>query len=118
MGEEGCAAGRTQADDVRGRDLYLASRSDRSDILKIGRSNNPEARCERLQASHVFYVGLVAAFPGAGDLESAVHEILTGRRVLGGPGREWFYVTPDEALAAVGQAESRRRRGAQTDGSL
>jgi hypothetical protein len=92
-----------------GSDLYVASRSDRSDILKIGRSSNPEARCERLQASQVFYVGLVATFPGAGDLEPVVHEILAGRRVLGGPGREWFYVTTDEALAAVGQAESRRR---------
>ena len=92
-----------------GSDLYLASRIDRSDILKIGRSSNPEARCERLQASQAFFVRLVAAFPGAGDLEHAVHEILAGRRVLGGPGREWFFVTTDEALAAVGQAESRRR---------
>jgi len=92
-----------------GNDLYVATRSDRSDILKIGRSSNPEARCERLQASQVFYVSLVATFPGAGDLEPVVHEILAGRRVLGGPGREWFYVTPDEAMAAVGQAESRRR---------
>ena len=92
-----------------GNDLYVASRSDRSDILKIGRSSNPESRCERLQASHIFYVGLVATFPGAGDLEPAVHEILVSRRVLGGPGREWFYVTSDEALAAIGQAESRRR---------
>ena len=92
-----------------GNDLYVASRSDRPDILKIGRSSNPEARCERLQASQVFYVGLVATFPGAGELEHAVHEILAGRRVLGGPGREWFFATADEALAAVGQAESRRR---------
>jgi hypothetical protein len=92
-----------------GSDLYVASRSDRSDILKIGRSGNPGARCERLQASHIFHVALVATFPGAGDLETAVHEILAGRRVLGGPGREWFYVTSDEALAAIGQAESMRR---------
>jgi len=101
-----------------GNDLYGASRSDRSDILKIGRSGNPGARCERLQASQIFYVGLVATFPGAGDLETVVHEILASRRVLGGPGREWFYVTPDEALAAIGQAESMRRhstsRGAET----
>ena len=92
-----------------GSDLYLASRSDRSDILKIGRSSNPEARCERLQASQTFYVRLVATFPGAADREHAVYERLAGRRVLGGPGREWFFVTTDEALVAVGQAESSGR---------
>ena len=102
---------RTVENDARnpGSDLYLASRSDRSDILKIGRSSNPEARCGRLQASQTFYVRLVATFPGAGDLEHAVHERLAGRRALGGLGREWFFVTTDEALAAVGQAESRKR---------
>jgi len=93
----------------QGTDLYVASRSDRADILKIGRSNNPEARCERLQASQTFYVRLVATFPGAGDLEPKVHERLASRRVLGGPGREWFFVTADEAMTAIGQAEEPRR---------
>ena len=93
----------------QGSDLYVASRSDRCDILKIGRSSNPEARCERLQASQTFYIRLLATFPGAGDLELKVHERLAGRRVLGGPGREWFFVTTDEAMAAIGQAEEPQR---------
>ena len=94
----------------QGSDLYVASRSDRQDILKIGRSSNPEARCERLQVSQAFFVRLVATFPGAGDLEHKVHERLASRRVLGGPGREWFFVTVDEALTAIGQAEEPQRR--------
>ena len=95
--------GRTR--DGQGSDLYVASRSDRDDMLKVGRSGNPEARCERLQASQAFFVRLVATFPGAGNLEQKVHERLASRRVLGGPGREWFFASVDEVLTAIGQAE-------------
>ena len=37
-------------------DLYIATRSDRGDIVKIGRSGDVRARCAALQTSQAFWV--------------------------------------------------------------
>ena len=82
-------------------DLYLAIRSDRRGIVKIGRSDNPYRRCDSLAASHCFRVQPAVVYPGAGSCEAAVHSILDSKRVEGGPGREWFAVTLQQASDAV-----------------
>jgi hypothetical protein len=84
-------------------DLYLAVRSDRRGIVKIGRSDNPYRRCDALASSHCFRVQPAVVYPGAGSCESAVHSVLDSKRVEGGPGREWFAVTLQQASNAVHQ---------------
>ena len=84
-------------------DLYLAIRSDRRGIIKIGRSDNPYRRCDALAASHCFRVAPAVVFPGAGSCETAVHSVLDSKRVEGGPGRGWFAVTLKQASDAVHQ---------------
>ena len=94
--------------------LYIATRSDAPDIVKIGRSNDPRRRCEGLSSSHCFAVSTAFVFHGYGRLEAAVHKALDDKRVLGGTGREWFRVPATEAFAAVTHAreasEHNRRR--------
>ena len=84
-------------------DLYLAIRSDHRGIVKIGRSNHPYRRCDTLATSHCFRVKPVVVYPGAGSHEGAVHTVLDSKRVEGGPGREWFAVTLQQASNAVHQ---------------
>ena len=84
-------------------DLYLAIRSDLRGIVKIGRSNDPYRRCDALASSHCFRVQPAVIYPGAGSCESAVHSVLDSKRVEGGPGREWFAVTLQQASDAVHQ---------------
>jgi hypothetical protein len=84
-------------------DLYLAIRSDHRGIVKIGRSNDPYRRCDTLATSHCFRVKPVVVYPGAGCHEGAVLSVLDSKRVEGGPGREWFAVTLQQASNAVHQ---------------
>ena len=60
------------------------------DVLKIGRSANPEKRHKGLEAGHNFRLELLAIFPGKGHLEQAVHKRLEERRSTRGTGIEWF----------------------------
>ena len=85
-------------------DLYIATRSDAPDIVKVGRSNNPRRRCEGLSSSHCFTVSTAFIFHGHGRVEAAVHKALEDKRVLGGTGKEWFRVSAAEAFAAVTHA--------------
>ena len=81
--------------------LYIATTSHRDDIVKVGRSDDPDARCRQLQASQPFYVQPAATLPFCGKFEGAVHQRLRCSRVNDGPGREWFRVTVAEALQAA-----------------
>lgn len=81
--------------------LYVARYPWRSDILKIGRSENPEARMKQLTASHAFEMQLLAVFPGQGGIESKVHEAFAHRRNDEGGGREWFHITLAEATSVI-----------------
>ena len=82
-------------------DLYIASKSDRADIVKIGRSNNPTARCASLQESQPFRVVPSVVFAGMGQYEAEVHQALKRRRVDEGPSREWFACELPEAIRLV-----------------
>jgi hypothetical protein len=83
-------------------DLYIATRSDRADIVKIGRSSDVSARCAGLQTSQAFWVQPVAIFPGQGARETEIHQALKRRRVEGVPSREWFTCALPEAISLVG----------------
>ena len=97
-------------------DLYLAIRSDRRGIVKIGRSDNPYRRCDSLAASHCFRVLPAVVYPGAGSCEAAVHSVLGSTRVEGGPGREWFAVTLKQASDAVHDCLPPAFEGEQAEG--
>ena len=85
-------------------DLYIATRSDAPDVLKIGRSNDPSRRCSDLSTSQCFKVTPLAVFPKHGHCERVVHKKLAERRILGGRGKEWFRVSIADACAAISQA--------------
>ena len=74
------------------------------DVLKIGRSNNPEKRRRGLEACQNFHLELLATFPGKGYLELAVHRRLEERRSTRGAGNEWFRTDLQGALDAVARA--------------
>ena len=82
-------------------DLYIATRSDRPDIVKVGRSANAKQRCSALSASQCFTVSPSHVYPGCGGLEKAVREALQRHRIDGGSGREWFRLTAAEAKCVV-----------------
>ena len=96
--EPGTKRRRTLADD-----LYVMRYSTCSRSVKIGRSDNPEKRRRGLQSSQNFFIEIVARFPERGHLEQLVHAKLHDKRSHDGAGREWFYVTIDEALDTIRQ---------------
>jgi hypothetical protein len=81
--------------------LYVMQYSFRRDIVKVGRSDNPECRRRQLERSQAFSVEILPTFPGQGALEGQVHEALAAHRNEEGAGREWFNVSAAQALAAI-----------------
>ena len=82
-------------------DLYIMERSDAPGIVKIGSSQNPERRRQQLESGHTFRMVLLAVFPQAGGFEHQVHRKLDNARVLTGTGREWYRMSPSEAIRAA-----------------
>jgi hypothetical protein len=82
------------------QDLYIFANTLIPGILKIGRSCDVERRRLSMQQSHPFHLVTVATFPGAGHLEPRVHATLSALLVAG-PGREWFNVSPSDAIHAI-----------------
>jgi hypothetical protein len=70
-------------------------------VVKIGRSANPETRRRTLETSQAFRVEIVAVFPQKGYLESEVHRRLSHRRSTRGAGTEWFDVDAQRALDTI-----------------
>ena len=91
--------------------LYVMQYSFRRDIVKVGRSNNPEKRRRQLEGGQAFHVEILATFPGQGALEGQVHEALAAHRSEEGAGREWFNVTATEAIAVINTAIEDQRAG-------
>ena len=91
-------------------DLYIATRSDRPDIVKVGRSANVKRRCLELSASQCFRVQPAHVYPGCGDCEREVHEMLRPHQVSGGSGKEWFNIPASEAAKIVDTILPGRRR--------
>jgi hypothetical protein len=81
--------------------LYVMQYSFRRDIVKVGRSDNPERRRRQLEGGQAFHVEILATFPGQGALEGQVHEALAAHRNEEGAGREWFNLSAAEAIAAI-----------------
>ena len=81
--------------------LYIATTSHRDDIVKVGRSDDPDARCRQLQASQPNYAKPAAALPFQRHVEGAVHDRLRCSRLNDGPGRERFRVSVAVALQAA-----------------
>ena len=78
------------------------------DVLKVGRSNDPETRRRGLETCHNFRLELLAIFPGKGHLEAAVHLRLGEHRSTRGAGNEWFRIDLQGALRAVAMASFER----------
>jgi hypothetical protein len=81
--------------------LYVMQYSFRRDILKVGRSDDPERRRRQLEGGQAFHVEILAMFPGQGELEGQVHEALAAHRNDEGAGREWFAVSATQAIMAI-----------------
>jgi hypothetical protein len=81
--------------------LYVMQYSFRRDIVKVGRSDNPERRRRQLESGQAFHVEILATFPGQGALEGQVHEALAAHRNEEGAGSEWFNVSAAQAIAAI-----------------
>ena len=81
--------------------LYIMRYSFDNTTVKIGCTQDVERRRQQLQSSHNFIVEVVAYFPDAGHLETAVHTALAPRRSCQGSGREWFTVDAHTAIAVV-----------------
>ena len=77
--------------------LYIMSNSWRADIVKIGRSSNPEDRARQMNTSHPFRLTIERSYGGMGFIEKTLHDRLKHRRVEGGPGREWFTLSAAQA---------------------
>ena len=81
--------------------LYIMKYSFDNTAVKVGRTRDVEKRRQQLQSCHNFVMELVAFFPDAGHLETAVHTALAPRRSCQGSGREWFMVDTHTAIAVV-----------------
>lgn len=84
-------------------DLYVSRNPRIPGEVKVGRSQDPQARAASMSAAQNFHIEVVATFPGLGHLEKEVHRILAPQRV-DAPGREWFSVSVAFAMAAVTEA--------------
>ncbi len=73
----------------------------RRDVVKIGRSNDPEKRRRGLEACHDFQVEIVALFPGRGHLETLVQEHLAQHRSNRGAGTERFKVSVQRVIDTI-----------------
>jgi hypothetical protein len=89
--------------------LYIMAHSDRDDIVKVGRSDDPDSRCRQLQASQPCFIRVAATLPFQGELEKEVHRRLRSKRV-NGAGREWFQASVSEALQVATEVLDRLDR--------
>ena len=112
-GEEsgGSGSGEETAAEVRSdmANLYVMANSRITGEYKVGRSKAVEQRREDLHSSQNFRMVIVAIFPGAGDAEGSVHNVLAHSRVHEGPGREWFRASLSDILHAVGRTVEQGR---------
>ena len=98
--------------------LYIMKYSFDNTTVKIGCTQDVERRRQQLQSCHNFTVEVVAYFPDAGHLETAVHIALAPRRSCQGSGREWFTVDAHTAIAVVNgiiAASTPSKNAASTD---
>lgn len=80
---------------------YVYVMKNHFDVVKVGKSNNPEQRRADIQSSSGIETTLVY-FQEGEHLETLTHEILSEYRTFG----EWFNCTTDQAIAAIKKAEA------------
>ena len=98
--------------------LYVMQNSRIPGELKIGRSQDVEARRRSLQRSQNYRMLVLAVFPQAGNIEGCVHEMLSYCRVTEeAAGREWFRCSLQTAFSAIGQVLGESRFAATSAGS-
>ena len=86
-----------QADVTQTDTLYVMRNSLIPGMVKIGKSHNPEDRARDLARSHPFEMVICSTYERWGFIEKKIHDKLRHRNVIGGTGREWFHVTPEQA---------------------
>ena len=93
-------------------DLYIASRSDKPNVYKIGKSSNTLSRCKQLQRGHCFKIYVNAILEFKGDCEKTVHKALRQYQV---GHSEWFDVDLETVLETAEQAQPAQRMRQQYD---
>ena len=83
-------------------DLYIASRSDLTDCVKIGKSSNTLSRCNQLQRGHCFRITVEAILENKGDREKSVHKALREYQI---GNSEWFRTDLQTVLETIEEAE-------------
>ena len=82
--------------------LYVMITQGNEFRVKIGRSQNPHARAQQLSAGHPELIVVFHVWACKGPLERFVQERLAPLRVQnGGPGQEWFNVSPTMAVTLI-----------------
>ena len=77
--------------------LYVFTNPLVPNMLKIGRSFDPNKRAKKLATSHPYELVINYTYQRWGFLEKMVHNKLKEWRVNGGTGQEWFYIEPKQA---------------------
>jgi hypothetical protein len=78
-------------------DIYVATRSDRPDLLMVGSSDNASISCELMQRGYCLTVEPVVIFCGAGQSDRVVYKALEQWKALGG----WYEMTLDDACQVI-----------------
>ena len=87
----------TQADATQTDALYVMRNTRIPGMVKIGKSHTPEDRARDMARSHPFEMVICSTYEKWGFLEKLIHYKLRHRNVIGGSGREWYHVTPEQA---------------------
>ena len=83
-------------------DLYIASRSDKPNVYKIGKSSNTLSRCKQLQRGHCFKIYVNAILESKGSCEKSIHRALREYQI---GDSEWFDIDLDTVLVTADQAQ-------------
>jgi hypothetical protein len=96
------ATGKRRKREAQKDDLYVMKYSNDSSCVKIGRSEAVEKRRRSLEAGQIFFVEVVAIFPGKGHLEAEVHSRLQHFHSKTGAGKEWYNISAADAALVCG----------------
>ena len=75
--------------------LYIMSIDEIPGLYKVGRTSNVANRRNQLNAAHCFNVRVVSQYPGHGQYEVQIHDLLSPYRMKseGSKCREWYKTT-------------------------
>lgn len=67
--------------------LYIMQQH-HTNLIKIGRSNNPQKRLKQLQTGSPYVIKMLKIFTGLGNMERELHALLSDYRIRNNG--EWF----------------------------